>query len=143
MNRRHISVAFLTVLLCCEALCAQATLATANPPLYPLAAKAAGIEGAVTIKALITKDGKVTNLHVISGPQELRQAAINAVQTWKYHPYMQDGHAVDVDTNITVNFNMGRGKKKKEAQAKAQAELAQATQASQSPDAQQTTQPKQ
>ncbi len=110
------------------------TLATAKPPLYPLAARAAGIEGSVKLKALITKEGKVRDIHVLSGAPELQQAAIDAVSNWTYKPYRHFGQLVDVDTTITVNFNMGTGDKKKAEQAKAQAELEKANQPAPSQD---------
>jgi outer membrane biosynthesis protein TonB len=40
------------------------TLANAKPPLYPLAAKAAGIDGAVVLKGTISKEGKMLDIHV-------------------------------------------------------------------------------
>ncbi|SFS01222.1 TonB family C-terminal domain-containing protein [Granulicella pectinivorans] len=115
------------------------TLASAKPPGYPLAAKAAGIEGHVVLKATISKEGKVQDIHVVSGPPELREAAINAVQYWTYKPYTHFGRVVEVDTTVTVNFTMGNPKEKAKAQAEAQALLAKSTQPSQ--DAQQTSTP--
>jgi TonB family protein len=103
-------------------------LASAKPPAYPLAARAEGIDGPVVLKAIISKEGKVQNISVISGWPELRQAAIDAVQAWTYKPYTHLGHSVEVHTTVTVNFNMGTGKKKAAEQAKAQALLAQSAQ---------------
>lgn len=103
---------------------AQGKPEVAKAPAYPLAARAAGIEGAVVLEATITKLGDVKDVRVISGPPELRQAAVDAVISWKYKPQHHWGRAVDVDTTITVNFKMGAGDKKKAEQAKAQAELA-------------------
>jgi TonB family protein len=122
---------------------AQATLASAKPPLYPVAAKAAGIDGPVVVKALITKSGDVQNVHAISGPPELRQAAIDAVLNWKYHPYTHFGKPVEVDTTITVNFNMGTGQKKLDEQAKAKAELAKLAGAAASQESGTMSEPKQ
>ncbi len=118
------------------------TLATAKPPLYPLVARAAGIDGAVKLKAIVTKDGKVRDIHVVSGAPELQQAAIDAVSSWTYKPYRHFGQLVEVDTTITVNFNMGTGDKKKAEQAKAQTELAKASQPVPSHDATEQTTPR-
>jgi len=74
------------------------------------------------------------DVHVVSGPAELRQAAIDAVQAWTYKPYRHFGRIVEVDTTVTVNFNMGIGTKKAAAQAKAQVELGKATQPQSSQD---------
>jgi protein TonB len=36
----------------------------------------------------------------------LRQAAIDAVQTWRYKPYLLNGDPVEVETTINVVFNL-------------------------------------
>ena len=102
---------------------AQATLASAKPPGYPLGAKAAGIDGPVVLKGTISKEGKLQSLRVVSGAPELRQAAIDAVSNWTYQPYKHFGRVVEVHTTITVNFDMGKGQKKLDEQTKARAEL--------------------
>jgi protein TonB len=37
----------------------------------------------------------------------LRQAAIDAVQQWRYRPYLLNGQPVEVETTINVVFNLG------------------------------------
>ncbi len=101
-------------------------LSSATPPAYPLAAKAAGVEGKVVLKGVIGTDGKMRNLQVTKGPHELRQAAIDAVTRWVYHPYTHNGELVEVATTVTVNFTMGNKKEKAVAQAEARAALAKA-----------------
>ena len=101
-------------------------LVSTAPAGYPLGAKAAGIEGKVVLKGVIGKDGTMRDVRAVKGPPELRQAAVDAVMRWVYHPYFHNGAAVDVETTITVNFSMGDKKKKAEEQAKAQAELVKA-----------------
>jgi len=44
---------------------------------------------------------------VVSGPPMLRQAAFNAVKTWRYRPYLLHGEAVRVLTTVDVNFALG------------------------------------
>jgi len=75
-------------------------------PVYPPEAKRARIQGTVVLAAIIGKDGKIKNLNVISGPSMLVDAAVGAVQQWRYRPYVLQGEPVDVDTTITVNFNL-------------------------------------
>jgi len=41
---------------------------------------------------------------VLSGPKILAPAAVDAVKTWKYKPYMLDNQPVSVETNITIVF---------------------------------------
>jgi protein TonB len=77
-------------------------------PVYPAIAKAAGISGTVTLAAIISKTGAIENLRVISGPMMLQQVARDAVQTWRYRPYLLDGQPVEVETTVSVIFTLQR-----------------------------------
>ncbi|MGH9343423.1 MAG: energy transducer TonB [Terriglobia bacterium] len=81
-----------------------AKLLRGQSPDYPVAAKALGIAGTVVLQGTIGRDGRVHEIHVVSGPPMLRQAAIDAVQTWRYKPYMLNGEPVGVRTTINVGF---------------------------------------
>jgi protein TonB len=76
-------------------------------PVYPPVAKAAHIQGAVILHAIITKTGDVEDLQAVSGPPMLQGAAMDAVRRWKYKPYLLNGEPTMVDTTITVNFTFG------------------------------------
>ncbi|MFZ1083823.1 MAG: TonB family protein [Terracidiphilus sp.] len=76
-------------------------------PIYPPIAKTARVQGTVVIQANISKTGSIENPHVVSGPVMLRQAALDAVKTWRFRPYMLSGEPVDVETTINVNFALG------------------------------------
>ena len=81
-------------------------LVTSHPPRYP--GGVAGLfhtEGKVTMQAVISKSGRVENLHVLSGHYLLRNAARNAVQTWRYRPYYVNGNPVEVATIVSVEFH--------------------------------------
>ena len=82
------------------------TLSKTNP-VYPAEAKAAHVQGAVILHAIISKTGTVENLHVISGNAMLVNSAIDAVQEWTYKPYLLNGQPVEVETSITVNYTLG------------------------------------
>ena len=75
-------------------------------PVYPASARAARIEGAVLLHAIIGKDGSIENLQVVSGPKELRASALDAVRQWVYKPYLLNGDPTDVETTITVNYSL-------------------------------------
>jgi periplasmic protein TonB len=76
-------------------------------PVYPQIAKAARVSGTVELQATISKAGAITDLHVVSGPAMLRQAAVDAVRTWRYKPYKLNSEPTDVETTINVNFTLG------------------------------------
>lgn len=77
-------------------------------PVYPAIAKAAGVEGTVVLAASISRSGSVINLRVVSGPAMLRQAALDAVKTWRYRPYLLNGGPVEVETTVNVVFTLSR-----------------------------------
>ena len=78
-----------------------------TPPVYPRFAQEAHITGKVVLKATITKQGNIEGVQVLSGPKILAPAAVDAVKTWKYRPYMLDNQPVAVETAITVVFGTG------------------------------------
>ncbi|MGA2652025.1 MAG: energy transducer TonB [Terracidiphilus sp.] len=77
-------------------------------PVYPRLAIAVRAEGTVVLQATISKAGTIENLHVVSGPPMLQQAAIDAVQSWRYKPYLLGGEPVEVETTVNVIFTLGR-----------------------------------
>jgi len=76
-------------------------------PTYPPIARTNRIAGQVVLHALISKNGNIENLQVVSGHPMLTQSAIEAVRQWKYKPYLLNGEPVEVETTIQVNFNLG------------------------------------
>jgi protein TonB len=75
-------------------------------PKYPKIALAARVTGVVLLKAVISKEGKIRELEVVSGHPLLVPAAIEAVKQWRYRPYLLNGEPVEVETNITVTFQI-------------------------------------
>jgi protein TonB len=60
------------------------------------------------LAATISKTGTIENLRVLGGPVILQQAALNAVSTWLYRPYLLDGQPVEVETTVDVIFTLNR-----------------------------------
>jgi TonB family protein len=77
-------------------------------PVYPQDAKDSGVSGSVVMAAVINDQGKISKLSVISGPEKLRDAALEAVNQWTYKPYLLNGKPVFVQTVITTNFDVAR-----------------------------------
>jgi TonB family protein len=77
-------------------------------PVYPPDAKAKHISGSVVLNALISEEGSVDQLTVVSGPSELRDSALTAVKQWKYKPYLLNGTPTAVQTVITVTYSFGK-----------------------------------
>jgi protein TonB len=58
----------------------------------------------VVFKALLSKEGDVKTLDVVSGDPVLAASAMEAVKQWKYKPYAINSYPVEVETQIKVNF---------------------------------------
>lgn len=86
---------------------AQGYLLNKTAPAYPPIARASRTQGTVVLAAVISKSGLIENLHVVSGPALLQQAALDAVKTWRYKPYLLNGDPVEVETQVNVIFNLG------------------------------------
>jgi protein TonB len=77
-------------------------------PVYPPLAKQARISGTVKLAALISKDGTIQDLKVISGHPLLIPSALEAVKQWVYQPTLLNGEPVEVSTQIDVNFTLSQ-----------------------------------
>jgi hypothetical protein len=88
-------------------------------PIYTEDAKAAGCEGWVALKAVITKDGETASVQTLGDTircrkrknsvttrlaAELRSEAIAAVINWRFRPATKAGQPVDVKVQVEVNF---------------------------------------
>jgi len=84
----------------------QAQLISRIEPRYPPLAAQIHLEGTVRLHAIISRDGSIRSLEVVSGHPLLDQAALDAVRQWRYHPTMLDGEPIEVETTITVVFQL-------------------------------------
>jgi TonB family protein len=75
-------------------------------PQYPPLARQTRVEGTVRLHAIISRDGNITSLEVISGHPLLVKAALDAVRQWRYRPTMLNGEPTEVETFITVVFQL-------------------------------------
>jgi protein TonB len=77
-------------------------------PVFPPLARATRVQGTVIISAILSEQGDVVEMKIISGPVLLYQAALNAVSLWKYEPTYLNGMPVSVEMNIIVNFQLNQ-----------------------------------
>jgi TonB family protein len=75
-------------------------------PVYPETHKKSHVAGQVVLRVMISREGQVRTLKVLSTPNaDLGFAALAAVRQWTYRPYLRNGEPVEVDTKIIVSFN--------------------------------------
>jgi periplasmic protein TonB len=70
------------------------------PVRYPAEALAKNIQGTVVLEVTLSETGTVTDARVLSGPEELRAAALQSVLQWHYS---NDAHA-SIKTQASVVF---------------------------------------
>jgi TonB family protein len=75
-------------------------------PIYPLEAKAKGIQGTVWLKGMIGIDGRAHDLKLVSGPRALVGAAEDAVRKWTFAPATFDGKPRAVPWDFHLNFRL-------------------------------------
>jgi TonB family protein len=75
-------------------------------PGYPLLARQMKVQGSVILQAMIGRDGLIQDLHVLSGPPILANAAQEAVKQWHFKPHYEGAGAVETQAKITVNFTI-------------------------------------
>ena len=75
-------------------------------PTYPKLAIAAHVSGPVELEGIIGTDGRIRELHALSGNPLLVAAALDAVRKWVYVPTLLNGKPVEVIAPITVNFRL-------------------------------------
>jgi TonB family protein len=75
-------------------------------PAYPEEARAARVSGKVEVQVIISEEGRVIKASAISGPEMLREAAVQAAKEWVFKPTKADGLPVKVQGILTFNFTL-------------------------------------
>lgn len=73
---------------------------------YPPEAKAAGIEGTVVVKFVVTERGDTTQIQSIKGPVPLRAACEAVVRGMRFEPALRDGKPVSVFKTKPCRFRL-------------------------------------
>ncbi len=75
-------------------------------PLYPPLARQVHREGQVELHAIISTDGSIQSLQVVSGDALFLQSATDAVRQWGYRATVLNGQPVEIETYITVIYTL-------------------------------------
>jgi len=75
-------------------------------PVYPIIAKNAHVKGVVILEAVLNAQGGVESVRVLRSVPLLDQAAVDAVQQWRFTPALLNGQPVPVVMTVTVNFTL-------------------------------------
>jgi TonB family protein len=75
-------------------------------PVYPAAAKAAGVSGTVEVKVVVDEEGRVISAEAVSGPVELRAAAVEAARKARFSLTRLSGELVKISGHLVYNFRL-------------------------------------
>jgi TonB family protein len=77
-------------------------------PKYPRAARRRNITGSVDLTFTVTTDGRVRSISVLrSEPAEtFDEAAVEAVEQWRFKPVIENGVAVEKRTAVRLAFDL-------------------------------------
>ena len=83
-------------------------VATNVAPPYPEEARAAGLQGRVTLRLRIGVDGRVESLKILksSGTISLDESALATVKQWRFEPARKLGRPVAMDVKTSVEFRI-------------------------------------
>jgi len=81
-------------------------LVTSTRPIYPSMAKQTNVQGNVIVTATVDSKGNVVDAKIVSGPQLLRQAALDTVRQWKYSPAQVDGRPATAAVTVSLDFRL-------------------------------------
>jgi TonB family protein len=82
---------------------------------YPPAAKMGRIQGEVDVKAMISAEGRVTRVQLVSGHPLLADEAKDAIRKLEFHPFLTNGAPVPVETTLRILFVLGPDAENEEA----------------------------
>jgi periplasmic protein TonB len=80
-------------------------------PDYPPLAKAHGIEGWISFRFTVTREGRVKDVEIIAAdpPHVWDQATLRAVSNWRYQPKLENGQPVEQrGVTATYRFTLDR-----------------------------------
>ena len=75
-------------------------------PAYPPDARAARVSGVIKVELLISEEGRVIEATAIDGPEQLREAALEAARQWVFKPVTLSGQAVRMAGVLPLKFTL-------------------------------------
>lgn len=75
-------------------------------PEYPQTARRSKLEGKVTIRVLVNKEGEVEQAEVLNGPEIFRAAALAAARQFRFRPGKHEGERRKVWMVMPINFTL-------------------------------------
>jgi len=77
-----------------------------SPMVYPQLAKQMNVQGNVVMQVVITMEGKVKEVKVVSGAPQLQGTAVDSLRNWRFLPYLDNGRPMEVESQVTIGFKL-------------------------------------
>lgn len=77
----------------------------AIPP-YSASARRKQVEGLVVVSFEVLEDGRVFNVRIVSGPEELRESVLKTIATWHFQPATRGGKPVRSRQTKAIQFRL-------------------------------------
>jgi len=78
-----------------------------SPMVYPQLAKQMNVQGNVVMQLVISMEGKVKEVKVVSGAPQLQGTAVDSVRNWRFLPYLDNGRPMEVESQVSIAFKLG------------------------------------
>ena len=75
-------------------------------PIYPDMARRMNVYGKVEVEVIVDEDGRVSSARVLSGPNALRDVAVQAAKNARFSPTKLSGQPVKITGTIEYNFKL-------------------------------------
>ncbi len=86
---------------------AQAKLIKQVNPKFPPEMHKERVQGIVRMHVIISTEGAVKQVDVLSGDPKLAQLSVDAVRQWLYKPMLLNGEPVEVETTVDIIYTIG------------------------------------
>jgi TonB family protein len=77
-----------------------------SPMVYPQLAKQMNVQGSVVMQIVISMEGKVKEVKVLSGAPQLQGTAVDSLRNWRFLPYLDNGRPMEVESQVTIGFKL-------------------------------------
>jgi protein TonB len=78
-----------------------------SPMVYPQLAKQMNVQGSVVMQVVISMEGRVKDVKVISGAPQLQGTAVDSIRNWRFLPYLDNGRPMEVESQVSIAFKLG------------------------------------
>jgi len=78
-----------------------------SPMIYTQLAKQMNVQGNVVMQVVISMEGKVKEVKVLSGAPQLQGTAVDSVRNWRFLPYLDNGRPMEVESQVSIAFKLG------------------------------------